>query len=49
VQTLTRWRIVDPQGFLTTVALANLDKSRRVDPRLFVINYERMLGEGSSR
>lgn len=49
VQTLTRWRIVDPQGFLTTVALANLDKSRRVDPRLFVINYERMLGEGSNR
>jgi hypothetical protein len=34
---------------MTTVALANLDKSRRVDPRLFVINYERMLGEGSNR
>lgn len=49
VETLTRWRIVDPQGFQTTVALANLDKTRRVDPRLFVINYERMLGEGSSR
>jgi outer membrane lipoprotein-sorting protein len=49
VSTLTRWRIIDPQGFQTSVALANLDSTRRVDPRLFVINYERMLGEGSSR
>jgi outer membrane lipoprotein-sorting protein len=47
VETLTRWRIVDPQGFQTSVALSNLDKTRRVDPRLFVINYERMLGESS--
>ena len=43
VRTLQRWRIVDPQGFTTIVALSNLDTARRVDPRLFVINYERML------
>ncbi|HKG84095.1 MAG TPA: outer-membrane lipoprotein carrier protein LolA [Beijerinckiaceae bacterium] len=43
VRTLQRWRIVDPQGFTTIVALSNLDTGRRVDPRLFVINYERML------
>jgi len=49
VQVLNRWRIVDPQGFQTTVALSDLDRSRRVDPRLFVINYERVLGESSNR
>jgi len=38
---LSRWRIIDPQGFQTTVSLANVDRSRRVDQRLFVINYER--------
>ena len=43
VQALKRWRIVDPQGFTTIVDLTNLDTARRVDPRLFVINYERML------
>ena len=43
LETLLRWRIVDPQGFTTIVALSNLDKARRVDNRLFVINYERML------
>ena len=31
VETLTRWRIVDPQGFLTTVTLSNVDRARRVD------------------
>jgi outer membrane lipoprotein-sorting protein len=43
LQALKRWRIVDPQGFTTIVELTNLDTTRRVDPRLFVINYERML------
>jgi outer membrane lipoprotein-sorting protein len=45
VETLQRWRIVDPQGFTTIVALSNLDRTRRVDNRLFVINYERMLDD----
>jgi outer membrane lipoprotein-sorting protein len=43
VEALKRWRIVDPQGFTTIVELTNLDAGRRVDPRLFVINYERVL------
>jgi outer membrane lipoprotein-sorting protein len=43
VQALKRWRIVDPQGFTTIVELTNLETGRRVDPRLFVINYERLL------
>lgn len=45
VETLLRWQIVDPQGFRTTVQLSNLDRSRRVDARMFTINYERMLSE----
>jgi outer membrane lipoprotein-sorting protein len=47
VETLTRWRIVDPQGFLTTVTLSNLDRSRRVDAKLFTIAYERALGDSA--
>ena len=42
---LTRWRIVDPQGFQTTVSLANLERNARVDQKLFVINYERILND----
>lgn len=45
LENLTRWRIVDPQGYQTNVTLTNLDKNRRIDNRLFVINYERMLDE----
>ena len=45
VTRLNRWRIIDPQGFQTTVTLANLDRARKVDGRLFVINYERMLDD----
>jgi outer membrane lipoprotein-sorting protein len=48
VKTLARWRIIDPQGFNTSVALSNLER-RHVDAGLFVINSERVLGEGSSR
>ena len=43
VARLNRWRIVDPQGFHTSVTLANIDRVRRVEPRLFLINYERIL------
>jgi outer membrane lipoprotein-sorting protein len=43
VQTLTKWRIVDPQGFGTTVSLSDIDRGRRVDNKLFVINYERVI------
>jgi outer membrane lipoprotein-sorting protein len=49
VENLKSWRIVDPQGFETLVILSNLERVARVDQRLFVINYQRMLGEGSTR
>lgn len=39
---LKQWTITDPQGFDTTVAVYNLDTTKRPDPSLFKINYERM-------
>jgi outer membrane lipoprotein-sorting protein len=38
---LKQWTITDPQGFDTTVALHNLDYSRKLDSAMFRINYER--------
>ena len=38
---LKQWTITDPQGFDTTVALYNLETPKRLDPAMFVINYER--------
>jgi len=40
---LKQWTVTDPQGFDTTVAVYNLDSSKKPDPSLFKINYERML------
>jgi outer membrane lipoprotein-sorting protein len=40
---LRQWTITDPQGYDTTVALYNLDSTKRPDPSLFTINYERVL------
>jgi outer membrane lipoprotein-sorting protein len=40
---LRQWTITDPQGYDTTVAVYNLDTSKKLDPDLFRINYERML------
>ena len=40
---LRQWAITDPQGFETTVSVSNLDTSRKLDPNLFKINYERNL------
>jgi outer membrane lipoprotein-sorting protein len=40
---LRQWTITDPQGYDTTVAIYNLDSSKKLDPELFKINYERML------
>ena len=37
---LRQWTVTDPQGFDTTVAVYNLDGSKKPDPRLFVINYD---------
>jgi outer membrane lipoprotein-sorting protein len=40
VRELKQWRILDPQGFETTVTLSGLNRSARVDPSLFVINQQ---------
>jgi outer membrane lipoprotein-sorting protein len=45
VNDLTRWRILDPQGFQTTVSLANLQRNARVDQGLFTIDYQRILND----
>jgi outer membrane lipoprotein-sorting protein len=36
---LRQWVVTDPQGYETTIALSNLDLSRRPDPSLFKIDY----------
>jgi outer membrane lipoprotein-sorting protein len=36
---LKQWTVTDPQGFDTTVAVYNLDTSRKVDPGLFKIDF----------
>jgi outer membrane lipoprotein-sorting protein len=36
---LRQWTVTDPQGYETTVAVYNLDVSRKPDPNLFTINY----------
>jgi outer membrane lipoprotein-sorting protein len=41
--TLRQWTVFDAQGYETSVAVHNLDASRRPDQRLFRINYERIL------
>jgi outer membrane lipoprotein-sorting protein len=40
---LKQWTITDPQGFDTTVAVYNLDMTKKLDPALFKINYERYI------
>jgi outer membrane lipoprotein-sorting protein len=36
---LRQWTVTDPQGFDTTVAVYNLDTSKKPDPALFTIPY----------
>lgn len=36
---LKQWTVTDPQGYDTTVAVYNLDPSRKLDPGLFRIDY----------
>jgi outer membrane lipoprotein-sorting protein len=38
---LKQWTITDVQGFDTTIAVSNLDTSKRPDPNLFRIDYTR--------
>jgi outer membrane lipoprotein-sorting protein len=39
---LRQWTITDPQGYDTTVAVSNLDTSKRPDPGMFRIDYTRL-------
>jgi outer membrane lipoprotein-sorting protein len=36
---LKQWTVTDPQGYDTTVAVYNLDSTRRPDPNMFRIDY----------
>jgi outer membrane lipoprotein-sorting protein len=38
---LKQWTVTDPQGYDTTVAVYNLDTTKRPDPSLFKIDYTR--------
>jgi outer membrane lipoprotein-sorting protein len=38
---LKQWTVTDPQGYDTTVAVSNLDTSKRPDPGMFKIDYTR--------
>jgi outer membrane lipoprotein-sorting protein len=40
---LRQWTVTDPQGYDTTVAVYNLDASKKPDPGMFKITYERQL------
>ncbi len=40
---LKQWTVTDPQGYDTTVAVYNLDTTKRPDPSLFKIDYTRNL------
>ena len=49
MKTLSQWRITDPQGYLTTVQLSNLQKGRAVDYSLFFIDYGRAEDKAAKR
>jgi outer membrane lipoprotein-sorting protein len=36
---LKQWTVTDPQGYDTTVAVYNLDTSRKIDPGMFKIDF----------
>jgi outer membrane lipoprotein-sorting protein len=38
---LKQWTVTDPQGYDTTVAVSNLDTSKRPDPGMFRIDFTR--------
>jgi outer membrane lipoprotein-sorting protein len=39
--TLKQWTVTDPQGYDTTVAVYNLDTTKKPDPNMFKIDYTR--------
>ena len=40
---LKQWTVTDPQGYDTTVAVYNLDSTKRPDPMMFRIDYTRQI------
>ena len=36
---LKQWTVTDPQGYDTTIAVYNLDSSKKIDPSLFKIDF----------
>ncbi len=48
IESLSQWRIIDPQGFQTVVVLNKVERGRRIDQDMFKIQYEAILG-GSNR
>ena len=40
---LKQWTVTDPQGYDTTVAIYNIDSTRRPDPTMFRIDYTRQI------
>ena len=40
---LKQWTVTDPQGYDTTIAVYNLDSTKRPDPNLFRIDYTRQI------
>jgi outer membrane lipoprotein-sorting protein len=45
---LKQWTVTDPQGYDTTVAVYNLDASKRLDPGLFKIDFTAYPGGSSN-
>ena len=45
---LKQWTVTDPQGYDTTVAVYNLDTTKRPDPRMFRIDYTRTNSGGGA-
>lgn len=41
ITTLKQWRVTDPQGYTTTVALSGIEKNKTIDPKTFQLNYSR--------
>jgi outer membrane lipoprotein-sorting protein len=44
---LKQWTVTDPQGYDTTVAVYNLDTTKKPDPAMFRIDYTRYGGNGN--
>ena len=45
---LKQWTVTDPQGYDTTVAVYNLDTTKKPDPSMFRIDYTRYGNSGGS-